>query len=162
MNIYHFIDVQYSPKYIRYFSVPSHVGKFFMSEKQEGRISFFPIIPANLREIFEKSSPYFRVTRYAYIALQQIHTEAYCSCNCHVRCSVCGVIWPGLVSSRPCLTPCPIDRVWEHDIARMSYDPYSRICIPIHYAPWWKSKLERDVAQRAIAPPRAARNATGR
>lgn len=61
------------------------------------------------------------------------------SCNCRVRCSVflsgrCvrGESRRGRVALD---SACPIDRVWEHDIARMSYDPYSRICIPIHYAP---------------------------
>jgi len=88
------------------------------------------------------------------------------ACNCRGRSSTLLSPPPGLlatsrVASRrvashrpaPCRSceACPIDRVWEHDIARMSYDPYSKICIPIHYAPVeLKIGTQRGATDRAL------------
>ena len=53
---------------------------------------------------------------------------------CYLGVDVSGASSVGVVSALDS-PACPIDRVREHDIARMSYDPRSRICIAIHYTP---------------------------
>jgi len=50
-----------------------------------------------------------------------------------------------------------IDRARAHDIAQMSYDPHSWICIPIHYAPVeLKIGTRRGATDRALGRRRRA------